>query len=221
MFPKKGNILPKGNGADKTPIEYAEAVAAALRRELGDTHRAVKTVMRWTRASERTAKNWLSGEMGPNGHYLVQLMRESDAILHAILLAAGRVDVLTAIGVNVTNGSDFDETENTTKSPCQAHHAPWTQASGPHNLPSDPVNDPLNDPDDDPVQPPWHAALNQRQRWFLEELAKGVATKSVDIMRRWGIAQKTAKRDISVLKGFRLVEFSGSSKTGTYRLVGQ
>jgi hypothetical protein len=50
---------------------------------------------------------------------------------------------------------------------------------------------------------------------------EGVATKSVDIMRRWGIAQKTAKRDISVLKGFRLVEFSGSSKTGTYRLVGQ
>jgi hypothetical protein len=217
MFPKKGNVFPRGNGASKTPIEYAEAVAAALRMELGDTHRAVKTVMRWTRASERTAKNWLNGEMGPNGHYLVQLIRESDAVLHAILFAAGRNDVLAAIGMSVSKGSGFDETKKTTEVHGQPHDAAWTQNPRPPNLPSDPVND----SDDDPVNLPRRIALNKRQRWFLEELAKGGAMKSGDIMRRWGIAEKTAKRDISVLKGFRLVEFSGSPKTGGYRLVGQ
>src|SRR6266567_4244714 len=103
MFPKKGNVFPKRNGTGKSPLEYAERVSAALRMELGDTHRATKTVMRWTRASERTAKNWLNGEIGPNGHYLIQLIRESDAVLHAILLAAGRQDVLAAIGIRVAN----------------------------------------------------------------------------------------------------------------------
>lgn len=36
--------------------DYRTAIAAALRDELGLTHRAVKTAMRWTGASERTVK---------------------------------------------------------------------------------------------------------------------------------------------------------------------
>src|SRR5258708_40011974 len=99
MFPKKGNVFPKQDNRGKAPIEYAEVVSAALRIELGDTHRAIKTLMRWTRASERTAKNWLSCERGPSGHYLIQLIRESDAVLHGILFAAGRHEVLAAIGI--------------------------------------------------------------------------------------------------------------------------
>jgi len=40
-------------------------------------------------------------------------------------------------------------------------------------------------------------------------------------MQRWGIAKKTARRDIAVLRGFRFVEFAGSRKAGGYRLIGQ
>lgn len=40
--------------ADQTA--YRKAITDALRRELGPTHQAIKTVMRWTGASERTAK---------------------------------------------------------------------------------------------------------------------------------------------------------------------
>ena len=65
-------------------------VSAALRKDLGETHRATKTVMRWTGASERTVRNWLAGTKGPSGEHLVTLIRQSEAVLEAILDHAGR-----------------------------------------------------------------------------------------------------------------------------------
>jgi hypothetical protein len=88
MFPKKGSKFPDQpapeNGA------YASSIADALRTELGQSHRATKTLMRWTGASDRTAKNWLNGSFGPSGCHLIQLARESDIVLATVLGLAGR-----------------------------------------------------------------------------------------------------------------------------------
>jgi len=65
---KMGTSVPKMGTTvhpDADQTAYRTAIADALRRELGPTHQAIKTVMRWTGASERTAKYWLSGERGP------------------------------------------------------------------------------------------------------------------------------------------------------------
>lgn len=43
-----------------TKLDYRLEIAAALRRELGGSHQAIKASMNWTGASERTAKNWLA-----------------------------------------------------------------------------------------------------------------------------------------------------------------
>jgi hypothetical protein len=75
-------------------IKYPEAVAAALRVELGDSHRAVKSVMRWTGASERTVKNWLAGTRGPRGEHLVALIRHSNGVLEIVLRLAGREQII-------------------------------------------------------------------------------------------------------------------------------
>jgi len=45
--------------------------------------------------------------------------------------------------------------------------------------------------------------------------------KAGDLMRQWRIAEKTAKRDISVLKACHLIKFFGSPKTGGYRLASE
>jgi hypothetical protein len=47
--------------------------------------------MRWTGASERTAKYWLSGERGPSGEHLILLAQHSDAVLETILTMAMRL----------------------------------------------------------------------------------------------------------------------------------
>ena len=91
---KMGTVVPKMGttvhlAADQT--RYRRAIADALRRDLGPTHQAIKTAMRWTGASERTAKYWLSGERGPNGEHLILLAQHSDAVLISILTMAGRL----------------------------------------------------------------------------------------------------------------------------------
>jgi hypothetical protein len=70
--------------------QYALVVAGALHDELGGSHRAIKTIVRWTGASERTAKNWLAGTSGPSGEHLIALTRNSDEVFDAILILAGR-----------------------------------------------------------------------------------------------------------------------------------
>src|SRR5258708_22849114 len=76
---------------------YPTAVAHALQRQLGGTHQAVKTVMRWTGASERTVKNWFAGSSGPSGYHLLALARHSDEVLAMFLALAGRQQNSVAI----------------------------------------------------------------------------------------------------------------------------
>ncbi|USR39867.1 hypothetical protein L1F06_000085 [Ectopseudomonas hydrolytica] len=90
MFTKTGRFFLE-------PKQYAAGLAKALRNELGDTHQATKTLMRWTNANERTVKNWLAGSSGPRGEHLVALVRYSDAALAAFLMMADRQHVVTTI----------------------------------------------------------------------------------------------------------------------------
>ncbi len=71
-------------------MNYTVAIATALNSQLGQSHQAVKTLMRWTNASERTVKNWLEGRHGPQGAHLVLVLRHSDAALNALLGLAKR-----------------------------------------------------------------------------------------------------------------------------------
>ena len=94
MFPKKGKLFPRADGP-KSAQSYPAAVAMALKAELGDTHRAVKTAMRWTGATDRTVKHWLSGRYGPSGEHLMALARQSDHVMLAIVRLAGRDSMTT------------------------------------------------------------------------------------------------------------------------------
>ncbi len=97
MFPKKGNVLPNADGEVRLEVSYRQTIAAALHRDLDGTHRAVKTTMRWTGVSERTAKNWIAGSHGPSGEHLISLMRHSDEVLIGLLTLAGRGEAIVAL----------------------------------------------------------------------------------------------------------------------------
>src|SRR5262249_12937092 len=85
VFPNRGILVP-----------YPVAIAHALQNQLGTTHQAVKMIMRWTGAGERTVKNWLAGASGPSGQHLVDLIRHSDKVLEALLFLAGRQQIAAA-----------------------------------------------------------------------------------------------------------------------------
>jgi hypothetical protein len=93
MFPKTGRKLPPRGG---DPIDdYASFIAEALRLELGNSHQSIKTLMRWTRANERTVKNWLSGTNGPSGEHLLEILRHSDLVFGRVLQRVDRRPLLS------------------------------------------------------------------------------------------------------------------------------
>jgi hypothetical protein len=96
MFPKKGKVFPNDAQTARHEMSYPSAIAASLRKELGDTHRAVKIVMKWTGANERTVKKWLAGTNGPRGEHLIHLFRHSEQVFDAFLSLAGREQLVVA-----------------------------------------------------------------------------------------------------------------------------
>jgi hypothetical protein len=108
MFPKTGTVLPNAKRRSDRTVTYARMVSAALRKDLGETHRATKTLMRWTGASERTVRNWLAGSKGPSGEHLVDLVRHSQTVLEALLGYAGR-DRIIAVSKLIAARQDLRE----------------------------------------------------------------------------------------------------------------
>ena len=88
-FPRSSGTVEKSDGYDFTAV-----IAETLRETYGRSGRSIKTVMGYTGAGERAVKNWFGGKNGPNGENLVKLVRHSDEVLEALLLMAGREDIL-------------------------------------------------------------------------------------------------------------------------------
>ncbi len=201
MFPKKGNFFPGGNDRENGSTEYAAMIAAALRTELGISHRATKTVMRWTGASERTVKHWLAGHHGPGGEYLIVLLRESQAVFEAVLTAADRRDAIVAarmLAVHSTILEVVSLAEREGFGLGDAHAARAEQHDGPAESGlHDRKNDPINDRNRGPAAPPPEGGLNARQRWYLEALAEGEDVRADDLQGCWSVSEKTARRRTS------------------------
>lgn len=95
MLPKTGSRLPRPT-KPISEAEYAAAISAALRAELGATGAAAKTIIRWTGASDRSARNWITGATAPSAHHLMSMMRESEAVLSTVLAMTVRPELALA-----------------------------------------------------------------------------------------------------------------------------
>ncbi len=66
-----------------------------------------------------------------------------------------------------------------------------------------------------------NVSVNERQRWFMSQLADGYQAKAEDILYKFSVTDRTARRDISQLQEMGLVGFLGAFKTGRYVLLKQ
>jgi hypothetical protein len=85
MLLNKGRRLPRWTGVLGGRETYAGTIAELLRKEHGDSHRAIKQLMRQTDASERTVKHWLSAQHGPDTVYFLRLVVSSPVIRAFVL----------------------------------------------------------------------------------------------------------------------------------------
>ena len=65
---------------------------------------------------------------------------------------------------------------------------------------------------------PINVPINDRQRWFLDQISRGIPVKAREIAKHFQVAEKTARRDIADLQSKQLVEFVDARKTGGYRI---
>lgn len=63
--------------------------------------------------------------------------------------------------------------------------------------------------------------VNDRQRWFLDQLSQRRAVKAKEVAAHFGVTEKTARRDIADLKAGNFIEFLGAPKKGFYRIKGK
>ena len=225
MFPKMGNKFPKRTSTGRLPPTCATIVADALRSELGGTHRAIKAVMDWTDASERTIKNWFAADSSPHGDYFLILLGKSDVLLNAVLDAVGRntpAGLASRSGRNAGDDLDWHGSGPSVAHPGSAPRIGEFELVQPGRTSSGGQNDPNNDPDRDPINDPDHGkvglSLNERQRWFLRELTEGRVVRASDLRRRFNVSERTPKRDIATLQSLRLIRFVGSRRSGRYEM---
>jgi ATP-dependent DNA helicase RecG len=62
-----------------------------------------------------------------------------------------------------------------------------------------------------------NVTLNERQVWFLAALHGEEGPRVKDLVERFGVTLRTARRDVAGLKDQGLVEFAGGSRKGRYR----
>lgn len=194
MLPKKGRKLPKWEGVLAGRQAYAETIAQLLEREHGETHRAVKQVMKLTDASERTVKHWLSGQHGPDTVFFLRLVTSSPVI---------RAFVIGLIESSQGAGDGRQEVDQ--KASRRPSKTSDTQPPRQDRRQNDRINDPITD------------ALNERQRWFLGRVAAGHRCRAADICGQWKVSAKTARRDIAALSAMGLIRFTGARRNGRYR----
>lgn len=94
MLPTTRNSLH--GGASYACAEYPRAIAMALKEELGNSRQTIKTLSRWTGASERTVQNWLAAVRGPSGPHMIAIAQHSNAVHNAYLIMTGRAADSTA-----------------------------------------------------------------------------------------------------------------------------
>lgn len=196
MLLKKGRRLHGWRGLTTSPKIYAELIAEALNGELGGSHRTVKTIMRWTDSSERSAKNWLSGETGPSGFFLIRLCKTSAKVRKLVL------EELNALAEPRSLSED-------SRPDLVASDTNRRSLNCDSDISGD-TNGTLKSLDLSP--------LNNRQVWFLERVGKYHPCCAEEIALKWDVSIRTAKRDISHLKALGRIKFVGARRNGHYAL---
>ena len=205
MLPKTGRKFPQWTGVLGGRETYAQTIAELLRKEHGDSHRAIKQLMRQTDASERTVKHWLSGQHGPDTVYFLRLVVSSPVIRAFVL---GLLEGPAAIPL--TGPVDRISLARAREAYAAGEAAGGRSATGAREY------DPERVPERDPINVPDLAEINERQRWFLGRVVEG-GCDAREIAAVWEVSLKTARRDIAALKAAGLICYVGSPRKGRYR----
>jgi hypothetical protein len=156
------------------------------------------------RAATRSAKHWMAGQHGPDTVFFLRLVATSPVIRAFVLGIIESQQSSSAeaaiIGPGITSFGQGHREE-------MSAGRYW------------PNSDTINDPESGPVNDPITSGLNERQRWILDRVARGLSTRARDVAAHWRVSIKSARRDLAGLCACNLLHFVGARKNGRYHLV--
>ncbi|NTG36627.1 DeoR family transcriptional regulator [Agrobacterium rhizogenes] len=208
MLPEKGRKLPIWKGVLSRRDILAETIADLLSKEHGESHRAIKQLMRQTNASERTVKHWLSAQHAPDTLFFLRLM-VSSPVIRAFVLG-----LIESPASNPLSSASDRPVRAVAREAYAAGEAAFSALAKDAQ-----ENDPEDGPNRDPEHDPELVELNERQHWFLERIVDGDRCGAKEIMAIWQVSLKTARRDIRGLQLTGVLTYVGSRRRGRYRSV--
>ncbi|MGN6210503.1 DeoR family transcriptional regulator [Asticcacaulis sp.] len=189
---KKDRNFPGGNGLS-SDAQLAEIIAGALRQDFGDTPSSIKQIGRLTKAHLRAIKNWYIAKNAPSSRYLLILARSSPSILRFILMQIGGEDLWDV----------FDLSQRQVLKGPVKYDLPVAEVTDNQNVTTTVIS----------------RSPKERRKWFIEQLSTGHKVTAEDLMARWNVNLRTARRDISDLVAAGLILFRGGRRNGFYELV--
>jgi hypothetical protein len=172
-------------------LELAKIVAKALREDFGDMASAIKQIGQITSANLNTVTNWYQAKNVPSSRHLLVLARTSPGILRLVLMQIGGEDLWDAF---------------------QLYPARKRTVSRRHDI----GRDTPKRIETDVTTNVTTTDLNERQNWFISELNRGSDCNAQSLAHEWNVTIRTARRDISRLKSYGLIKFSGAKRNGRY-----
>lgn len=165
-------------------------VAHALRKDFGQHPSSIKKIGQATNANLRTIKNWYEGRSAPSSSHFILLARCSPTIRKFLFSHIFGRDFW----------GDFELIQNVSLT---ANIAFSMNGYSVHNHVT--INGTIT--------------LNERQKWFLLVLQNERNAAAKNIVEKWGVSFRTARRDIQGLKDDGRIEYRGSKKSGHYNIV--
>jgi hypothetical protein len=156
---------------------------------------AAKWISRKTGIPPETVRRWNKGRNSPRSGHLIILARRYPEVLKVFFGFVGHNYLIPYISL-----PDHER-----------EIAGIPSRSGADSGENVPINVPLKS---------WPSDLNERQKWFLVELHCNIKVTAADIVRRWAVTDKTARRDIADLKERGLIAHVGARKSGWYEMAG-
>ena len=176
----------------------AECISVALKASHKDLSSAIKNISRVTHISGNTIAKWYQAQHPPKAAHLLVLAAYYPEILRAILELLDLGDVWQAAEqLRVPQRMQKSLQERNTY-----YRIRGDIAVTPSTLQMTQKN----------------TILNDRQLWFMEELAKGRHLRAVHIMQQSGVHLRTAKRDLQQLSSQNLIQYRKNGQTGWYEL---
>lgn len=171
--------------------------ANILRNNFREEFSAIKEIHLKTGIDPRSIENWYQARNAPSSMHLIMLAHHIPDVVEAFLTLAGREEVWIDY-LAQTRCSDYCKNSflNVTKKDLYLDRNVTVNGT---------VNS-LN-----------RYQLNDRQKWFLEKINHQYVIKASDVMNQWGVAARTARRDIAGLVSLKLIYFDGADKNGKYK----